>query len=139
MIEILVKKDNTKKIQKEVEQAIKKALVEVGEKCTDYAVDLAPHDTGLLRNSITYALDGEASAKGSYHADEGDGSGAYSGTVPKESKNHCVYVGTNVEYAPYQEFGTVKMKEANPFIKPAVANHQDVYQRIFKDELSKIK
>ena len=59
--------------------------------------------TGRLRNSISYAVDTDESA---------------------------VYIGSNVEYAPYVELGTSKMM-ARPFLKPAVEN----YAREYKDLL----
>lgn len=62
--------------------------------------------TGNLRNSITHATDGESA-----------------------------YVGTNVEYAPYVELGTSKMKTARPFIRPAVEKYVDQYKEIAKKEL----
>lgn len=65
-------------------------------------------DTGRLRNSVTHSRDG-------------------SGTV---------YIGTNVEYAPYIEYGTSKMK-ARSYLKPCLADHVDQYEKIIKDELSK--
>lgn len=58
--------------------------------------------TGRLRNSITGAYDGNSAQ-----------------------------VGTNVEYGPYVELGTSKMKE-RPFIKPAIAEHIDEYKEIFE-------
>jgi HK97 gp10 family phage protein len=56
------------------------------------AKDLAPVDTGNLRNSIHYK---------SYR------------------KQQSAIVYTIVDYAPYQEFGTSKM-EAQPFLIPAM-------------------
>lgn len=58
--------------------------------------------TGRLRNSITGEYDGNSAQ-----------------------------VGTNVEYGPYVELGTSKMKE-RPFIKPAIAEHIDEYKEIFE-------
>lgn len=59
--------------------------------------------TGRLRNSISYGVDTDEPA---------------------------VYIGSNVEYAPYVELGTSKMM-ARPFLKPAVEN----YAREYKDLL----
>lgn len=67
-------------------------------------------DTGLLRNSITHAMDGEAPAIATYRGDnesrydsqKGVPSGSYHGTAPKLSKGQtAAYIGTNVEYAAY--------------------------------------
>ena len=48
--------------------------------------------------------------------------------------SNSVYIGTNVEYAPYVEFGTSKQK-AQPYLKPAVTNHIDEYKKIVKSTL----
>ena len=57
-------------------------------------------DTGRLRNSISHAVDGEA-----------------------------VYIGTNVEYAPYLELGTKKIA-AHHYLKRAVTEHKDEYKNL---------
>ena len=57
-------------------------------------------DTGRLRNSISHAVDGEA-----------------------------VYIGTNVEYAPYLELGTKKIA-AHHYLKRAVTEHKDEYKKL---------
>ena len=63
-----------------------------------------------MRNSITHAVDGEEAAIGEYKADKGNNTGSYSGTAPKENAgSRAVYIGTNVEYAPYVELGTTKL------------------------------
>lgn len=63
-------------------------------------------DTGTLRNSITHEV----------HPNE-----------------ESVYVGTNIEYAPYVEYGTSK-SPAYPFLRPALTNQTNVnrYQNIFE-------
>ena len=62
-------------------EAIARALERCGEQAEGYAKDLTPVDTGNLRNSISHQVDEAESA---------------------------VYIGTNVEYAPYVELGTGK-------------------------------
>lgn len=64
--------------------------------------------TGRLRNSISWAVD----------TDAGD-----------------VYIGSNVEYAPYVELGTSKMR-ARPFLKPAAENYTDQYMELIHEALS---
>lgn len=61
--------------------------------------------TGALRNSISHAHD-ETTA----------------------------YVGSNLEYAPYVEMGTVKMAE-RPFIRPAVENYMNEYKALAEEYL----
>lgn len=64
--------------------AVVQALERCGEQAEGYAKDLAHVDTGNLRNSITHQVD------------EGEST---------------VYIGTDVDYAIYQELGTGKYAE----------------------------
>ena len=99
--------DNSEKIIEAMQQATVRALEKCGLTAEGYAKKLAPVDTGNLRNSITHEVDdGEPAA----------------------------YIGTNVEYAPYVCLGTIHMK-AQPFLKPAVADHANEYRKIIEDEL----
>ena len=102
-------------------------------------VEKVPYDTGLLRNSLTYALDGESPHKHSYKADNKKNgkqeTGHYDGNAPKEaSHKRAVYIGTNVSYAIYQEYGTSKMS-AQPFIRPAASQYTAEYQKIIEKYL----
>ena len=117
--------------------AIERALEIIGGKMLKYASDLCPVDTGLLRNSITYALDGGGFAVQKYKADKGELHGAYEAEVPKEEPpTRSVVLGTNVEYATFVENGTSKRKP-HPFLKPALANHVSEYNKIVANELKK--
>ena len=99
--------DNSKEVSEAIKYALLKGLETCGLLAEGYAKKLAPVDTGNLRNSITHDVDdGEPSA----------------------------YIGTNVEYATYQELGTIHMK-AQPFLKPAVNDHKDEYRKIIENEL----
>lgn len=97
-------------------------------------------DTGLLRNSITYAVSGEPAAISSYTADRGGRTGAYSGTAPVETNSVAVHVGTNVEYSDYIENGTRSIPAVH-YLANAVSEHRDEYEKILvkmlTDELSK--
>ena len=88
--------------------------------------------TGLLRNRITYAVDGNETAIKSYKADKGDGKGEYDGKAPEEGEGLAsVSVGTNVEYAPNVEYGTSRSK-AYPFLKKTIQKNLDRYKEIFE-------
>lgn len=115
-----------------MQDAVARALERIGMQAEGYAKDLAPVDTGLLKNSITYDID-------------------------KDERK--VYIGTNVEYAPYVELGTgiyagsggrptpwayqddegnwhwTRGNEAQPFLAPAVKDHAQTYRNIIEDEL----
>jgi HK97 gp10 family phage protein len=99
--------DHSQEIINATNEAIYNALYIIGAKAADYAAGLAPVDTGRLKNSLTHevAMDEKA-----------------------------VYVGTNVEYAPYVEFGTYKQRP-QPYLKPAIQNHMDEYKNILETEL----
>lgn len=124
-------KDNSGAVLSAFHSAVEKALEECGLVAEGYAKKLAPVDTGNLRNSISHKVDPEEPA---------------------------VYIGTNNSYAAYQEFGTgiyteggrdtpwvyqdekgnwhwTRGNKAQPFLKPAVADHARQYRQIIEQEL----
>lgn len=122
--------DNSEEILNALHNAVERGLMSIGEEAVKYAQDLVRVDTGRLKSSISYKVDGE----------------------------DC-YIGTNVEYAPYVEFGTGKYSNvggrqtpwvyqdsngdwhmtdgmrAQPFLKPAASEHTAEYRNILKDSL----
>lgn len=126
-------KDNSSKVKSEFGEALLRGLEKCGLVAEGYAKKLQIPDTGNLRNSITHVVDEDEPA---------------------------VYIGTNVEYAPYVELGTgiyaeggggrptpwvyqdakgnwhyTRGNKAQPFLKPAVAEHADKYREIIKNAL----
>ena len=99
--------DNSKEVSEKIKKALLRWLETCGLVSEGYAKKLAPVDTGNLRNSITHEVDEDEPA---------------------------AYIGTNVEYAPYQELGTIHMA-AQPFLKPAVADHANEFRKIFENEM----
>lgn len=99
--------DNSKEVLEAMQQAAVRALEKCGLTAEGYAKKLCPVDTGNLRNSITHVVDEQEPA---------------------------AYIGSNVEYAPYVCLGTIHMK-AQPFLKPAVADHANEYRKIIENEL----
>ena len=114
-------KSNKDAVLSELQKSVEVALEACGIKAEGYAkleLENSPRriDTGLLRNSITHAVDGGETSIKSYSADRPSKysedsvwsilqaaiptSGTYVGTAPKESKGRrAVYIGTNVDYA----------------------------------------
>lgn len=142
MADIHIENDNREEVLADLEQAVKKALTAVGMQASSdvsrYIANYSPKpivDTGLLKNSITYAISGKAPAIKSYSADpdKGDGKGSYSGTAPND-KIPAVYIGTNVEYAKYVQFGTSRMKPRDFMFAPIRANF-DRYKEIMQNNL----
>lgn len=106
---IIITEDNTDEVAAALEQAYDRALEKIGLTAEKYARNLCPVDTGRLRNSITHTVD---------------------------SGGKAAYIGTNVEYAPYVEMGTSRMK-AQPFLRPAAHDHGAEYGKILEAELKK--
>lgn len=104
---VTVDEDNTEEAQKGIQRAIDRALEEIGLAAEGYAKRACPVDTGNLRNSITHAVEGSEDA---------------------------VYIGTNVEYAPYVEMGT-RRTAAQPFLRPAATEHVSTYRSILERSL----
>lgn len=99
--------DNTDEVLSSLEKAIKNGLTAIGLTAEGHAKKAAPVDTGRLRNSITHAV---------------------------KMDEKAAYIGTNVEYAPYVELGTVNMSP-RPFLKPAATEHRAEYERLMKAAL----
>ena len=123
--------DNSAEVKQAFEDAIARALEKCGLVAEGYAKKLCPVDTGNLRNSITHQVD------------EGD---------------NAVYIGSNTSYAPYVELATgiyaeggrptpwvyqddegkwhwTRGNPAQPFLAPAVKDHQKTYKNIIENEL----
>ena len=123
--------DYSADVLNEFHDAVLRALERCGEQAEGYAKDLAPVDTGNLRNSISHTVDEDEPA---------------------------VYIGSNTSYAPYVELATGIYAEggrptpwvyqddegnwhwtagnpAQPFLAPAVKEHATTYRNIIEDEL----
>lgn len=123
--------DFSPKVLAALKNAVNRGLKTCGETAVDYAQDLCPVDTGNLAGKITYQVKGD----------------------------DC-YIGTNVEYAPYVEFGTgiyaengdgrqtpwiwtddsgqvhlTHGQKPQPFLRPAAQDHAKEYGDILKDSL----
>ena len=123
--------DNSEAVLEAMQAAAHRALEKCGLTAEGYAKKLCRVDTGNLRNSITHMVDdGELAA----------------------------YIGTDIEYAPYVELGTgihypggrqtpwvyqdakgnwhmTHGQRAQPYLKPAIADHQQTYRNIIEDEM----
>ena len=123
--------DYSADVLNEFHDAVLRALERCGEHAEGYAKDLAPVYTGAGRNSISHQVD---------------------------ESEPAAYIGTNLDYMIYQELGTGRYVEggrptpwvyqddngywhwtrgnrAQPFLAPAVKDHQTTYRNIIEDEL----
>lgn len=109
MISEIKVEDHSEELLAEIKSkmpTILETLGQAGENNAKFEItSLGAIDTGNLRNSIS-------------HADDGT----------------YAYIGTNVEYAPYVELGTVRMPE-RPFLRNAVLGHQEEYRNIMEEGL----
>lgn len=96
-------KDNSEQVLSALEKGIKNGLEAIGLTAETYAKKATPVYTGRLRNSISHAVDGEE-----------------------------VYIGSNVEYAPYVELGTSRAK-AHHMLQKAATEHSAEYKRLAED------
>lgn len=144
--------DNSKYVLNELVRKAERALTAVGLQAEGYAkleLENVPRriDTGLLRNSITFAVSGQAPNITSYHASNpsryGKGDvmpfGYYTGKAPKAKEGvPNVRIGTNVKYATYVHEGhryKGRVVAPNRFIKNAISRHSHEYKEIIKSVL----
>lgn len=104
---VSVRQDNTGRAADGIDSAIGAALEEIGLLAENYAAKRCPVDTGNLRGSIAHEVDAGGNA---------------------------VYIGTNVEYAPYVELGTSHQR-AQPFLRPAASEHGAQYRQVLEKAL----
>ncbi len=125
--------DNSKEVSGAIHAALLRGLEKCGLVAEGYAKRLCPVDTGNLRNSITHMVDEQEPA---------------------------AIIGTDSEYGAYVELGTgiyaeggggrptpwvyqdakgnwhyTRGNKAQPFLKPAAADHAIQYRKILEDEL----
>ena len=101
--------DHSGLCKEELERRIPVILEALGIEAEGNAVDeitiMKAVDTGRLRGSISHAVSGDD-----------------------------VYIGTNVEYAPYVELGTRRMA-SRPFLRNAITKYSEDYKGIIEKGL----
>lgn len=102
---VIIVKDSVDECLTALAKAKVRGLNAIGAAAEKNAKAICPVDTGRLRNSISHTQDGDSA-----------------------------YIGTNVEYAPYVELGTSRMK-AQPYLRPAATEHDDEYKALMEESL----
>lgn len=108
-VTIEVKINNTNTILENLADVKVRALMKCGAIVENYAKQDAPVDTGRLRNSIHHEME------------DGD----------------TVDIGTDVEYAIFQELGTSRGVTEKRYLTNAVRNHISEYKQIIEQEFRK--
>lgn len=102
--------DNSPEVLRAVENAIDRALNSIGEAAGGYAKDIILEhkrvDTGNMMNSIDH-----------------------------RTGDNIVVIGTDVEYAPYHEFGTSRGLVGIKFLQRGVGDHLDEYKDLLQESL----
>lgn len=99
---------NVEAVEAEMNEKVLSWLEAIGLDAASTAADKAPVDTGRLKDSISHAV------------------------VPSEK---AVYIGTNVEYAPFQEFGTSRGIPGKHFIQFGATAHAQEYKDLLEEQL----
>lgn len=111
--------DNSEEVLEAMNEQVLDWLEAIGSDAADTAAKRAPVGTpestgipgyigGTLKNSISHAV--------------------------VEGEN-AVYIGTNVEYAPYQEFGTSRGIKGKHFLQFGATAHQAEYKSLLEQHL----
>ena len=103
-------------IMQALESERKRALTESGIEVLGRATQLAPVDTGNLKNSLTYDL---------HHKEN-----------VFDVQSDSIEVGTGVHYAIHQEYGTKRMG-AQPFLRPALDSSVSRILGFFRDAIER--
>lgn len=125
-------KNNFAEVTEELAEKIEAWLEAVGEDAASTAAEVAPVDTGRLKNSITCATPIYQSDPNKYPGQQAEITDFFPLGKPEEGS---VYIGTNVEYAEYNEMGTSKGVPARHFIQFGMTAHQDEYKKMLEEKL----
>lgn len=131
-------KSNVNAVKEETARAILRGLKAIGEKAIDYAKGDCPVDSGRLRNSITYAVSdgtqGGANNKDKAKAEAEDY--AMHGTP----QVNTLVIGTNVVYAPPQEFSETFIHTTGKahFLRDAISTHGDEYKKTMEASIKAV-
>lgn len=157
----IVLQNNSEIVLSLMDRAVRRGLMAIGITAEGHAkvniTEFPRVDTGRLRNSITYVVSENEGMDFSYSDNDGK---SYNDVRGNGAAAASVYIGTNVEYAPYVELGTgiyatdgngrkspwiykdrkgkthrTRGMEAAHFLKKAVEEHTDEYRNLLKQSM----
>lgn len=121
---IQIKSDKSKETIEAMQKQLQNGLMACGTIAEGYAKEDCPVDTGRLRNSITWAIRNNS------------GKGEGRDTPKAQPEEATVYIGTNVEYAPQQEYINMKHKTGKAhFLRDAATTHTEEYEKTIEAAL----
>ena len=135
--------NNSAEIIEAMQEQVEQWLEAIGEDAAGTAADVCPVGTpestgikgyigGTLKNSITSATQVWQSDANKFPGAKAE----ISVFMPQEKPEpNAIYIGTNVEYAPYQEFGTSKGIPGKHFIQFGMTAHQAEYKDLLEQHL----
>ena len=134
-------RDNTDEVIGLLQKAKHRGLEAIGLTAEGHAKKKCPVDTGRLRNSITYAIAGYQTHVQSYRRGNVSGGTSkkhtyydYGGETMEGEKDSAVFIGSNVEYAPFVELGANGRPPAH-FLQDAASGHGDEYKKLMEDSM----
>ena len=132
----IVFRSKRKEYEKSFEKALQTGLAAVGAEAeTNAKREEIQVDTGRLRNSITWATK-ERGGQAYQYKDNNEEE--YTDVIGSGAKEGEVWIGTNVEYAPYIELG-VRGKPGLYFLRKACQNYAERYKEILEGALKALK
>ncbi|HCJ37811.1 MAG TPA: hypothetical protein DHV37_05735 [Erysipelotrichaceae bacterium] len=122
--------DHTEEVLEAMKDQLELGLKAVGESMEGHAKDGCPVRTGRLRDSIVYVTEKS-------HGSPGPKAQGKDGIPHGNAEKNEVQVGTNVEYAPSQEYGdNIRHRVGGAhFLRNAAANHHAEYKSILEAAL----
>lgn len=117
--------DHSPEFIEEMKRKVEAGLAALGETAAARAADVAPVDTGRLKNSISWAT-----------KDQNGGRDSDSTPLANPEDNE-VYIGTNVEYAAYQEYGTSRGITGKHFLQYGANSTFGDYAKTFLENALK--
>ena len=134
--------DNSKLILDAFQKQVKMGLEAIGATAEGHAKANCPVDTGRLRNSITWAVDGKQGGANEWRSGGAKKPQNLQDAQPSDYEKHgepglnTVVIGTNVEYAPPQEYFDMAHRVGQAhFLRDAATTHGNDYKKLMEGAL----
>ena len=100
---------------------------------TDHASEIISELMGKASRALTACgIAGESNAKIEITEMGAVDTGNLRNSIANTTDDKMAYIGTNVEYAPFIEYGSSRNPNPRPFLQNAVEYHSDEYHEIIE-------